>query len=1153
MRNISENFWDYFWSPDLSDDGARKRDGKKFERLVEELLNLMFRDKNIKWDRTQETHDGNKDFFAEFDGKLYWAECKNYTKDISLLPLATTLVMAELSNVNVILFFSYSSINNPTKKTLCSYSEVNRKSIHFFDGDVLDNLILKFADQLSDEFSSRLRTSNCNYTDSKPNILYYVEKDPFLNKRCNLSDEKNIFFTNIKVGQIIGIHFIFVNNSLDNTAVVRLNLKYLKDNRIFEILEKERREKKTMTSFPDFKVGPGEMHHQIIYMKLQKYVPIVTLPSLSGNYRYLEKENKKVPFRFDFGTFSCIHSRKSILMGSHYISWLDSFSEKCLNNNRFSSLLIYGKSGVGKTRMLEECSSLLVKNHYQVINFQNWKEDYSSCSVIKELIYLLYELTDELILDSLSNSYQQFEEFKQLEVRTIFELLRNLQSGNLENYQWNTAAMHLVYEKLARNKYALIIDNLQYFDKNMTEFISSLMLYMQNMQRPCLMVLLVSINVDAMFRNDTIELLADFQAMCYDNNRFLCFSVDGFLDSNQAWGFLKEILNLKNEVSNEKHITHILKGTSLRPKYIEEVANYLIEKEVIKIVDEKAYIVDSSKFERYISDIPKNFETLFQKRWNHILKCLKMNEQSFYLTLSLLFFFRPLKETLFASFQISDEHVKVLTKYGIVKREELEKEGVIYEFEHDLIKNFFKKHIPNLLNYIVDYILNHVNNYDCILKDEYTYEYFYCRVFDLTANELERLFEDSIDVSFPIHLCTSFYQQLVLRIINEMNIENNLGLKFAYIRKCSAKVAESMGEASAANIYGSARQLALETLKSSPETASMVFDYWIEYAENQVKLKEIDKAEELYHEMLHNLDNSELKDYMDSRSLDYLRAKVLNRLYVCGRVGDYCNKYIYCLDESDDICDRENFGDMRIENYFDRAHNHFLIKDGLAVSVPCLEKACELYEEHPINHLQGQYLYRSIQLKMLRGEFDDLWSEVDKYYNQILFSTTIRYKLYFRVQFTIFKLILVLIGKSPLSDIAVQSLFHEAEHYQSLQNEQQQYRISFLYTKYYIKKNDWVRANLYFNKCIDNMNQIKQTEEIRLQKKIVVKDFFVKIQYHHGPYRKVDFTYLDGIPEINESISILDYSEADFSDFFSTYEPSAPIMYGAEKDSYFLT
>ncbi len=85
-----------------------------------------------KWRETGGSHDHNRDFWLHLSDQNLWAECKNYSNTISMNILAPTLVMAQIYEVNEILFFSRSNINRFAKDKILAYGEKTHKTIRFF-------------------------------------------------------------------------------------------------------------------------------------------------------------------------------------------------------------------------------------------------------------------------------------------------------------------------------------------------------------------------------------------------------------------------------------------------------------------------------------------------------------------------------------------------------------------------------------------------------------------------------------------------------------------------------------------------------------------------------------------------------------------------------------------------------------------------------------------------------------------------------------------------------------------------------------------------------------------------------------------------------------------------------------------------------------
>lgn len=125
-------------------EGRQINKGILFEDLVEKLIGAMF--PTQPWRRTIESHDGKRDFVYPQNEHLpdeKWAECKNYASRISLNVIAPTLIMGAIENIRVILFFSYSALNDNAVEGILRYAESTKKDIQIFDGNLLEALICK--------------------------------------------------------------------------------------------------------------------------------------------------------------------------------------------------------------------------------------------------------------------------------------------------------------------------------------------------------------------------------------------------------------------------------------------------------------------------------------------------------------------------------------------------------------------------------------------------------------------------------------------------------------------------------------------------------------------------------------------------------------------------------------------------------------------------------------------------------------------------------------------------------------------------------------------------------------------------------------------------------------------------------------------------
>lgn len=153
MHILQSKYWTKFKKTIVTKDGKKKivKDGKKFEDLIKRILDLEYGEN--RWKPTSTTWDGSRDFEYYEQDSYKWAECKNYSANISLNVISNTLVMAMIDFADEILIFSYSKIKRPALKKLIQFADISQKSLKIFADDSLEEIILVHIADLRDDFS----------------------------------------------------------------------------------------------------------------------------------------------------------------------------------------------------------------------------------------------------------------------------------------------------------------------------------------------------------------------------------------------------------------------------------------------------------------------------------------------------------------------------------------------------------------------------------------------------------------------------------------------------------------------------------------------------------------------------------------------------------------------------------------------------------------------------------------------------------------------------------------------------------------------------------------------------------------------------------------------------------------------------------------
>lgn len=181
---MNNNYHNLDWRYITENNSEESNKGIRFENLIENLIKAMFPQE--KWRRTGISHDGKRDFVYPADENLLdkkWAECKNYSENLSINTIAPTLVMGAINNIECIYFFSYSPLNDNAIEGIVSYSKNSKKIVQVFDGILLENLIYKYHLVNDIEKFFPKNTFKNNYTSSRSKFRIVKEvKDSSGNK-----------------------------------------------------------------------------------------------------------------------------------------------------------------------------------------------------------------------------------------------------------------------------------------------------------------------------------------------------------------------------------------------------------------------------------------------------------------------------------------------------------------------------------------------------------------------------------------------------------------------------------------------------------------------------------------------------------------------------------------------------------------------------------------------------------------------------------------------------------------------------------------------------------------------------------------------------------------------------------------------------------
>lgn len=782
MGKLRSEYWDTFI--DRDENGDEKGNGEEFEKLIHHLLNAMY---NKEWTWTKKSHDDNRDFWIYLDEQHLWAECKNYKKSIAMSVLAPTLVMAQIYEVNEILFFSRSDINSFAKDKIMAFGEKSNKLILFYDGRRLEEIICRYQRQLPDIYSP------AGFLETEENIsspYSFVHTYFFRNAVSNMQAVSETFENYVNADEIyynetFALTFCLVNLFPENDVEVCIEFMDDEEERFsFEYFYPTIVPEKKQWYQAYLKEGEGRAVS--LNMRQIRYKEKIHLPKFHISFLCL-KSGKRFDWYSEAVLVKCNWVGKTRLIGSDYFNILDRAKEQLLHNPYLSSLVLTGSSGTGKSRILTECQSIFLKNGYRIINFSGQK-DFSSHYFLKEIVSFLYEIPSDDVLKLLENRLLSVDSentfSNHTEAEKAISLLKLIIRSNTEDSLREVLDKYadIIYEKLSRNKNVLVIDNMQFAGNTFMHFIEHYIYYAINQQSINTSVLLLVFNLDYMTSSSS-ELL--YNILHSDIKHLLSFQIKGFTDEKQGIIFLQELTRTRKD-ENVDYFSEIVKKVSLNPYNLYQTVKYLEEIDIIRISPEKqGYIIPNLDKYRVLSDITEGITNVLEKRFQFIASQIPLERILF--ICSVMYLFDSIDKHIQNIFQIKKEELDFLHKKNILRLSNTN----IYFFDHDIIRKFFyqayydhvfdcltwlndQKGVGKLRRYRTAYLLYKI----AIIKNVET-------VLDISRN--------LSSVCIPERIASIFYNNLLDAFIEMLETEHYNGIYIKYIHQICAYIRQYDG------------------------------------------------------------------------------------------------------------------------------------------------------------------------------------------------------------------------------------------------------------------------------------------------------------------------------------------------------------------------
>lgn len=616
--------------------------GEIFEELVSLILKVKYPEYNFV--HTAYKCDGGKDFYAVSKDDRMWAEAKAHKRHLELSRIAGTFIMADICMIDQIIIFSLSPLTEGAVANLAKYVSKHKKKLFVFD----DNQIFEIIKQHSRFETAHILKDLSNWTGKlniDTNVLFdCVSLDNFhvyLNQYkdnksliyaicaykifneivdCDISKDENIDKNNV----VVESRYYSVNNSAlheeitDNikafdlfSSEIVLRNRNMADNKKVKIAFQENIRQFNLLSKHEYTVVlyPGQCIAAVFYFRamndsIQLKLP---LPLIEVNERILN-------LPFDNTILNCSVVGETPYLGNDSISLNECCTELNKIARKFETVVVYGKSGVGKSRFLYELQKVRMQNQNTCFVFHGDNLCHSTYDFLRRIILGYYNISFNSQTGKIELPFYE-ENFihDKLFIKNISFIESIINGDKIDN----TYARNWLVSLLKNNDITLVIDNVQVLNSDTVSLLSEVVSDLDSCI--CNSEIVLSFNTDFIFNNPSLSVF-----FSYIKNKVakpLKIEVLGFnryfakeylrhcLDPNGIRSDLDDLCDIILQRLEPKSDLNINSNTAYNPLFLKQIILYLYQCKIIGFSNDTFCILNNEKFLAALQDLP---ETLFE-------------------------------------------------------------------------------------------------------------------------------------------------------------------------------------------------------------------------------------------------------------------------------------------------------------------------------------------------------------------------------------------------------------------------------------------------------------------------------------------------------------------------------------------------------------
>ncbi len=1117
MIQLTEKYWSKF-----------NKDGVLFEKLCHDLLKEITNE-DIK--KTKQTRDHGHDLEGKMpilkdDYMIIWGECKYHSKKLSLQKISSTLVMAYLNDVEFLYFFSYSTVTEEFERHIVDFCEKAKIHHKVYDDIKLESLLLDYVN--SDWFPEY-------FPDFKPlkriigigglKITSFLKK----NNTNGLDDSDKEFTVNETFQYCIYIK----NDDVHNQYNVNVCLSKGKALNYVEIVSLNSPNKYTK------KVIVPSCSTAVITYKLRiiNFIPKLALPEIA-----IEYDTETISLKKEI----VVNWLAEVpLLGSNYSNYLVKLKKNYINLTKGCIIHIYGRSGCGKSRLINETLNLYDRNMYCIISFDAEHQNLDIAKIITKIVSTLERLPD--YIDDAENITDdtRFKEFhRKMACQILYDKNYDISKNMIEIFK---------YLKYLLNKQKVIIafDNLQNCSNDVIRFCQQFMscIFKQNSKS----LILGCINIDQVYEGDAIEKLHNTLLLWASKNPDYSIGKECTnFDKNMAQLYLKKTISpqiKKEEYLYNQTFLKIINTVGTNPFVLQQTLLLLAQKEIMFL---------SSKGTFYFKDI-EHFDKTLNILSPEVMGILKLREDTFLLHIlpdevktykqivAILLFFKTVPHTLFFEIIDKTDVVKAMRKVGFIS--DLQDKDI--SFYHNYFYLYYRQNMEFgiILKELCPIILSKLD--ELLLKRSFFDAYFvlsYRNVSLDTGVIMESIYY--IIQNDPKEQFFDEYCNIIFLLIKENKIIADAITKLKLFKWLCLKVTRNRGVRQGNVYYDAIVADLLNNYDSYINEPRRFFNVIKGYTDNLNQLYDSEKTLDIIGKAEKIIPLFQMEETIKIRILSML----YNRKSIPLKDQGNCDSATFYIQKALDLSLKISDYALCIDNCHDYGYLFYTDRQCKESVTKYWNKAFEIYQKHLQNSTDEKIIVSSYAnaaiSDLIQFSFKNSWEKIkilEKHINKT-------HMPFYENKIRLVRALYYLIAEETCEKnqkIILQSL-KEAQDYCVVHNYNRDY-----YKCFYLEAINAYKNLSYMealdNYCIALQCIVENFKEISFPSKFYPQILDIIIQSRFLKGTKECRYIIKGIkdPFIKEKAKkYLQMSEENFLAFYDSYTPNTPIIDQKEKLGY---